>query len=469
MASLPFCEMLDRCLAPVIVAFCALGLLTNSTNASPVDSDGDGVNDFREGRDGTDPNDRNSFNPFSVGLVAFYPFRGTAEDESGHENHLIPGDATFTEGRTGNLQTAIEFAGTQNNPRSVKNTGISGRAAFSVSVWIFPKNEPVWPYGSVVGWGGPAAGQKTSLYYRPYSEGAGNFNLHVDEDYVGATVQSDPNSLAGRWSHIVYAYDPARNVFDIYLNGSLQTNNYRSFNMEEHNLIDGPLGLGHPESNWRVAIDEIRIYGRTLTSSEIASLYTQEPIPAEVDHPTVEVFGPVHSRIRVSLSGVTRIIPEIVPPGWEYDELDAALGGVFEGATAFQGRLAGEKAPGQRAPVTFNFMPIVPEIQAITMPLHRSVKAGTVAKIPVTVWNSSATVKRVRVQFRSSDESQLAAPQPMDVDVPARNISSGKPGRATKVVNVRVGDNGGKAELVASVVGLHSAPCTVGIKPSRKR
>jgi hypothetical protein len=48
-----------------------------------LDTDNDGVNDYREGKDGTDPSDPASFNPLSKGLVAFYPFDGNANDESG--------------------------------------------------------------------------------------------------------------------------------------------------------------------------------------------------------------------------------------------------------------------------------------------------------------------------------------------------------------------------------------------------
>jgi hypothetical protein len=47
------------------------------------DLDQDGVNYYRELKDGTNPNDATSFNPLSKGLVAFYPFDGNANDESG--------------------------------------------------------------------------------------------------------------------------------------------------------------------------------------------------------------------------------------------------------------------------------------------------------------------------------------------------------------------------------------------------
>jgi hypothetical protein len=51
------------------------------------DTDGDGVLDSREIADGTNPNTASSFNPLSKGLVAYYPFNGNANDESGNGNH----------------------------------------------------------------------------------------------------------------------------------------------------------------------------------------------------------------------------------------------------------------------------------------------------------------------------------------------------------------------------------------------
>jgi hypothetical protein len=45
-------------------------------NSDVIDSDGDGVNNYREMYDGTNPFDAKSFNSLSIGLVAHYPFEG---------------------------------------------------------------------------------------------------------------------------------------------------------------------------------------------------------------------------------------------------------------------------------------------------------------------------------------------------------------------------------------------------------
>ncbi|NBT49934.1 MAG: DUF5011 domain-containing protein, partial [Actinobacteria bacterium] len=58
--------------------------ISGGTNPYQRDSDNDGVTDVMEVADGTNPNSSSSFNPLSKGLVAYYPFNGNANDESGN-------------------------------------------------------------------------------------------------------------------------------------------------------------------------------------------------------------------------------------------------------------------------------------------------------------------------------------------------------------------------------------------------
>ena len=57
---------------------------TRGTNPNLKDTDADGVTDGREVADGTNPTNANSYNNLSKNLVAYYPFNGNANDESGN-------------------------------------------------------------------------------------------------------------------------------------------------------------------------------------------------------------------------------------------------------------------------------------------------------------------------------------------------------------------------------------------------
>ena len=77
------------------------------------DSDGDGIDDGRELERGSDPNDKDSVPEFepNTGLVAYYPFNGNANDESGNGNNGTVNGATLTTDRDGNANSAYDFDG----------------------------------------------------------------------------------------------------------------------------------------------------------------------------------------------------------------------------------------------------------------------------------------------------------------------------------------------------------------------
>ncbi|MFZ4516654.1 MAG: lectin-like protein, partial [Acidimicrobiia bacterium] len=69
------------------------------TNPYLRDTDSDGVNDLREVGDMSDPLDPGSFNSLSQGLVAYYPFKGSANDQSGNQHHgFLVGSAVTSPG-----------------------------------------------------------------------------------------------------------------------------------------------------------------------------------------------------------------------------------------------------------------------------------------------------------------------------------------------------------------------------------
>src|SRR5688500_15819882 len=59
------------------------------------------------------------------GLVAYYPFNGNANDESGNGNNPIFNNATLTIGRTGLLNTAYYFNGIDNYMQISSNSSLT--------------------------------------------------------------------------------------------------------------------------------------------------------------------------------------------------------------------------------------------------------------------------------------------------------------------------------------------------------
>ena len=72
---------------------------TRGTNPNLKDTDSDGVTDGREVADGTNPTNANSYNNLSKNLVAYYPFNGNANDESGNGRHGAASNAVLAADR----------------------------------------------------------------------------------------------------------------------------------------------------------------------------------------------------------------------------------------------------------------------------------------------------------------------------------------------------------------------------------
>ena len=72
----------------------------------------------------------------SNGLVAWYPFNGNANDESGNGNHGVVNGATLTTDRFGNPNSAYHFDGVDDFIRLVKSDTADFSNGFTISFWV---------------------------------------------------------------------------------------------------------------------------------------------------------------------------------------------------------------------------------------------------------------------------------------------------------------------------------------------
>ena len=75
-------------------------------------------------------------------LVAYFPFNGNANDESGNSNNGIVNGATLTTDRFGNTNSAYSFDGIGNNISVPNSTSFNFQATniFTLSYWIKPES-----------------------------------------------------------------------------------------------------------------------------------------------------------------------------------------------------------------------------------------------------------------------------------------------------------------------------------------
>jgi hypothetical protein len=92
-----------------LFAYFVAVVLSITTAFATTDTDGDGANDYRELKDGTNPNNPGSFNPLSKGLVAYYPFDGNVNDESGNNNTATPLNISYGADQNSSVNSAAQF------------------------------------------------------------------------------------------------------------------------------------------------------------------------------------------------------------------------------------------------------------------------------------------------------------------------------------------------------------------------
>lgn len=204
------------------------------------------------------------------GLVAYYPFNGSANDESCNDNNGVVSGATLTTDRFENPNSAYHFDGI--------NDDISG----TTINWPFyksPRTISVWcSIHTLVG----ESSSNHILDYGLTQENCANMITweHVNEGktisygaYFSAVSVSFDYEF-DKWYNIVGTFDGT--VASIYINGSL----YAQQNKSIWNTLPGGFRIGSLDnwiSWWNGKIDDIRIYNRVLSHEEILQLYNEIP------------------------------------------------------------------------------------------------------------------------------------------------------------------------------------------------
>ncbi|HEX3047248.1 MAG TPA: LamG-like jellyroll fold domain-containing protein [Bacillota bacterium] len=233
-----------------------------------------------------------------TGLVAYYPFNGNANDESGNGNHgAVYGGATLTTDRFGNANSAYSFDGINDYIR-VPNKNILnfGAGDFSISVFIDIRDvayEPQSPGASIInkrwtpeyytsGW------NQWDLVYSFDNNTLGFWTYSYD--YSG--IASENNIQYNKYYHLVAIRN--REKMSIYLNGILVSQNTCTIRdlsnpMDIFIGVDGRHLLVNYDSKYYFdgVIDDIRLYNRALSASEVQTLYNEGgwPTPNLLSNP----------------------------------------------------------------------------------------------------------------------------------------------------------------------------------------
>jgi hypothetical protein len=216
------------------------------------------------------------------GLIAYYPFSGNANDESFHGHNGTVYGATLTGDRFGNTNSAYYFDGDDYIELAKCSDFGFNNESFSVSVWVQVFNTGGW-YNNFVSWndadGFPTftiAKASPTFENRLYTE---IWDSPAQSIAFSSSIgQQLPND---KWLHVVTVVDYPAGKLSLYLNGSLQdTDSLINFDFSSASSLRACIGLGGYRGDPHYGlIDDVHIYNRALSRSEVTQLYSlTEPI-----------------------------------------------------------------------------------------------------------------------------------------------------------------------------------------------
>lgn len=205
-----------------------------------------------------------SFTTISIttnGLIAYYPFNGNANDESGNgHNGIINGVLTSSADRFGLSGKAYNFNGVDNYINTSINTGLTNKATFSVWVKSSSTND----------WCGLLASRGSGNDFSGFTvlaNGSVNFYAYTNVYIVASSI----NILDDRWHQLVGRYDGS--AMNLILDGQLiGTTSYDGNISIGDNYMIG-VDLLSLTRCFKGSIDDVRIYNCALSDTEIQSLY----------------------------------------------------------------------------------------------------------------------------------------------------------------------------------------------------
>lgn len=258
----------------------------------------DKINSGRSIRCVSDMEDSTENGNLQKGLVAYYPFNGNANDESGHNHNGIVNGATLTTDRFGIQNRAYSFNGLGNS--------------ISVDGFNLPSNAT-----TIVCWVKPVK-----------ADGIRNFiSKHDDSGNVELLVRSINNKYQIEWTigdtyfvltdnNGYFIIDPNNPRFDLlaliydgqqvrfYINNIVVASKNITGQIANNNV---PMVFGRYAGNYtgileyyKGILDDIRIYNRVLKDSELQALYTENNI--SVTTPDLSIFRKTSFEIPVNVN-----------------------------------------------------------------------------------------------------------------------------------------------------------------------
>ncbi len=214
-------------------------------------------------------------------LVGWWNFNeGDARDISGYDNHgTMVGVVDHVDGVPGTGGSALSLDGSGNYvqiPSSLENE-LNGIPGASLSMWIKLNSDQNSASNSgIIQLSGSTSSNGNLYYYTDASRDGGIWLdiFRTDRVFTGDWQPTFPGII---WHNLVVTTTPGANGWKMYLNGILRYQTSGQSEVFVDSSLFGGLRIGQNSGNrqLRGEIDDVRIYSRALTASEVSTLYVQ--------------------------------------------------------------------------------------------------------------------------------------------------------------------------------------------------
>ncbi len=200
------------------------------------------------------------------GLVAWYPFNGNVQDESGNERHATNRGARFVPDRFGVSDGALRFDGKQFvdcGTNSVFELGKQG----SLGCWMLPFERT----GPLVGKDSLKFHDDIQLGVNPHNKARGKIAMAMSpKEGEQIRLATGPEITPGKWYHVLGQWDT--NGFRLFVNGKQVAENTGDYRVH---AAGHPLLIGRFQTSeyFKGIIDDVAIYNRALSGNEVESLH----------------------------------------------------------------------------------------------------------------------------------------------------------------------------------------------------
>lgn len=214
--------------------------------------------------------------------VAEYLLAGNAQDSSGNGNHGTVNGASPAQDRFGNPNSAYSFDGVAEHVAVPDDDTLDISGGIGIAAWVYPDALPTSDTMIL----GKSNYTTTTNYILRLMPGG-----DLQWEYGPYHETTTGPLAAGSWHHVVVMSDAPGGTAEIWVDGSLVSHT-TSGSTGAFGVVTDAMSIGAAlysgvSEAFAGRIDDLRVYGHTLTEAEVGTLYGGG-VPVELEAFTIQ-------------------------------------------------------------------------------------------------------------------------------------------------------------------------------------